>query len=111
MKRICVCVILTIVCLSVCLPVMAEMTKEEKQLFASKENYDIYYKAGNETLCLLEDVEVIDIKIIGDKQFLEYYSDSFGKISKKDSGYIDFHSITAIVPHKTEVSYAGKSSV
>ncbi len=81
----------------------AQDSDELKKIFNSKHNYDIYYQVSDDSINVITDVEIYSIKTIGGKQFLECYSDSFGKFAKDDRSFIDFQSIRAIHPNKTFV--------
>ena len=81
----------------------AQDEREVQQLFHSKRNYDIYYQVSDDLVHVVTDVEILGVTTIGGRQFLECYSESFGKLSRDERSFIDFHAIRAIHPNKTFV--------
>jgi len=96
-----VCVLFLVVCVPT---VCAELSKEEKLLFDEKGSYDIYYQVNSKLANVVENAQIVDVKMINGKQFLEYTRNSFSKMSKNSLGYIEFHSIKAIHPAGMKVT-------
>jgi len=70
----------------------------EEDYFDDKLSYNIYFKSGDDSMAVMERVEIVGFKELAGKVFLVVRSSMF--TLQDTDGYILFDAITAILPDK-----------